>query len=81
MHETQKKAGVGIVGGKDRVPVFLQKGQDAEKVQAFGEGLLGPGQAVQNDSIQTAVQSADDSVPLGRGVLDDLCRDRGNTQL
>lgn len=51
MHETQEEADVGIVGGKDNIPVLLQKAQDAEKAEAFREGLLGLGQAIKNDFI------------------------------
>lgn len=72
MHETQEEADVGVVGGKHNVPVRLQKAQDAKQAQAFGQGLLGLGEAVKDDLVQTAVQAADDRVPLGRGILDDL---------
>lgn len=64
VHEAQQEAGAGVVGGEDDVPVLLQEVQDAEEAQALGEGLLGLGQAVQDDFIQTAVQSADGAVPL-----------------
>lgn len=55
VHEAQQEAGVGVVGGEDDVPVFLQEVQDAEQAQALGEGLLGLGEAVQDDFIQAAV--------------------------
>lgn len=51
MHETQEEAGVGIIGGKDNVPVFLKKAQDVEKAEAFRKGLLRLGEAIQNDFI------------------------------
>lgn len=51
MHETHEEAGVRIIGGKDNVPVFLKKSQDVEKAEAFGEGLLGLGEAIKNDFI------------------------------
>lgn len=55
VHKAQQEAGVGVVGGKDDVPVLLQEVQDAQEAQALGEGLLGLGEAVQDDFIQAAV--------------------------
>lgn len=55
MHKAQQEAGVGVVGGKDDVPVLLQEVQDAQEAQALREGLLGLGEAVQDDFIQAAV--------------------------
>ena len=76
MHETHEEAGIGIIGGKQNVPVLLKKAQGAEEAEAFGQGLVGLGEAVKDDFIQTAVQRADGSVLLRRGVLDDLCHKR-----
>lgn len=72
MHEAQEEADIGIVGGKDDVPVLLQEVQDGEEAKALRQGLLGLGEAMQDDFIQTAVQCTHDSVLLGRRVLDDL---------
>ena len=49
MHETREEAGVGIIGGKQNVPVLLKEAQGAE--EAFGEGLVGLGEAVKDDFV------------------------------
>lgn len=51
MHDTQEEICVGIISGKDDVPVFLEKYQDAEKVEAFIKGLLRLGKAIKYDFI------------------------------
>lgn len=51
MHEAHEEAGVGIIGGKHNVPVFLKKAKDAEEAEAFGEGLVGLGEAIKNNFI------------------------------
>lgn len=55
MHEAQEEVDVGIVSGKDNVPVLLEEVQDPEEAKALRQGLLGLGEAVQDDFVQTAV--------------------------